>query len=452
MYGQQPVYGQPVPPPMPAYGQPPPQMPVYGQPPPQPMAMPMPVQQQQPQQQVTTTTTTQQDLGADGKPGSVWSRNSCCFIVLILLILGMIAGANSMHKSIGHSIEKAANRDEAYAVVGMKNLCDNPQDYDAKISGKNKGKCVDFKGKWHVKKDITIRSESGFKDDVIDSKCTKIIVKTEMWAEYKRCRNRKNNRDCSEGERDCSCTTTQEFLKDNNDYQRAVSGGFVAEYGSNFPCRDCLGSKEYDNGDNVGLRQTKGNSASDQLVSEELKDLAIKELGSEELSFGNTNNKEICLTNWGGNHYTNEGGFYANKINNENVFDFKDIMGVTTWTHHNPWANCGSPQSGDYRITATCVAPSSDDEIRIIGGLDSDGVRLGGYKPEEGVSDKNKEKILIWEKDDMNTENKDLIVKHQNKERAESKQVIQSKRTGRNVMIGLAFVFVLVFSGLCLFG
>ena len=169
--------------------------------------------------------------------------------------------------------------------------------------------------------------------------------------------------------------------------------------------------------------------------------MAIEEQGSHPIGFGPNEFTEVCLTNKGGHDYASVGGFEA----------YETQWNKPSWMTHNPWQSCSSLRSGDYRMTATCIGPPSSSEIRIVGGLDSSG-RLGKYKPEEGVSKKNDEKILIWEKNDMTSENKDLILRYQEKERGESRNDIQSKTTGRNIMILIAVICILVIVGLCLCG
>ena len=66
-------------------------------------------------------------------------------------------------------------------------------------------------------------------------------------------------------------------------------------------------------------------------------------------------------------------------------------------------------------MSASCHGPPSTEEVRIIGGLDGTGDRLGGYSPAEGVSSTNKEKVLIWGTD-LNADNNQIVLKHQNNE------------------------------------
>merc|ERR1712167_350509 len=433
MYGQPNPYGQPPPPPPTGFVPPPMAQPMMppGVPmqPGMPMQPAMPMQQPMQQQtQVVTTTTTTQGLGADGKPGSTWSRNQCCFIVLVLLIIAFSSGTIAMNNSIKQSIETAAHRDEVYAVVGKDSLCDNKQTMDKTTSKANKNKCVDMKAKWYIKADIKPRSDSGFKNDVIDDKCTEMHVKTEMYVKFKECKNRKNHNSCYEGERDCSCRETKGWVSD----QKRLD----SHHNAKFPCNNCLGVKKYDNGDNAVLRQTSGVSSVDLKVTPDLKQKAIKELGKKPLTFGNSGKTEICLTKAGGQHYGAAGGFYAYDISSSGSF----------------WTNCDSPSDGNYKMSATCLGPPSNSEIRVIGGLDAEGDRLGGFKPEKGVAGKNKEKLLIWETEDLDGENKGLIVKHQNDERFTSEQKIQAKTVWRNILAGLVVFLIVFFSGLCILG
>ena len=101
-------------------------------------------------------------------------------------------------------------------------------------------------------------------------------------------------------------------------------------------------------------------------------------------------------------------------------------------------------------MSASCHGPPSTEEVRIIGGLDGTGDRLGGFAPEEGVSSKNKEKVLIWETD-LNADNNQIVEKHQNIERAESSALIGAQRSTRNILIVLAVLMVLIISAMCIF-
>lgn len=453
MYGQQPVYGQPPPPPM-GFVPPPQPMMQPGMPmqPPMMGAPMMGVQMQQPvqpqQTQVITTTTTQ-DLGADGKPGTTWSRNGACFIFLIILTIIFAATANAMNSAMNNSIRVGANRDEVYAAIGKDQLCDNQMKIADTISKTHVGKCVDFKAKWHIKNDVEVRKEGGFANDVIDAKCTETQVYTEMYVSYETCRRRTNNNrnraaeieeeekkltkleratsNCIKGESDCDCTLHSGWMTD-------VQGLSEQPYSFKFPCTNCGGTKKFTGpADNAVLKQTEGAVSVEQKVTEELKQEAIQQQGFSALEFGNSGKTEVCLTHSGGDWYHNF-GFYSHEIYN----DFSR------------WTSCSNPSAGDYRMSASCHGPPSTEEVRIIGGLDGTGDRLGGFAPEEGVSSKNKEKVLIWETD-LNADNNQIVEKHQNIERAESSALISAQRSTRNILIVLAVLMVLIISTMCIF-
>jgi hypothetical protein len=453
MYGQQPIYGQPPPPPM---GFVPPPQPMM-----QPMMQPgMPMQQpmmqpgmpfQQPQQTQVVTTTTTQDMGADGKPGTVFSRNGACFIISIVLTIIFAASANGMNSAMNNSIKVAANRDEVYAAIGMKQLCDNPMKFSDTVSKTHKGKCVDFKAKWHIKNNVEVRTSAGFADNVIDAKCTETTVLTEMYVKYETCRKvvKNNNRaraeleeeeakltkleratsNCYKGDTDCECRLHEGWMTDVQ--------GLDQPYGFEFPTLNGGGVKTFTGAaDNAVFKQASGLASVHQKVTEDLKQEAIRQQGVKPLTFGNTGKTEVCLTHTGGTIYAARPGFYASEIS----------------TYGGIWTNCGQlPKAGDYRMSASCHGPPSTNEVRIIGGLDDAGDRLGGFAPKEGVSSKNKEKVLIWETD-LNADNHELVVKHQNNERATSESVIAAQKSTRNILIGLAFLMVFIITGVCIFG
>jgi len=413
------------------------------------MAAPM----QQPQQTQVVTTTTTQDMGADGKPGTTWSRNGGCFIVLIVLTLAFAAIANGMNSAMNNSIKVAANRDEVYAAIGMKQLCDNSMKIADTISKTHKGKCVDVKARWHIKSDVEVRASGGFADNVIDAKCTETHVFTEMYVKYETCRKRTNNNrnraaeveeeeekltkleratsNCYRGDRDCDCTMHEGWMTD-------VQGLSEQPYEFKFPTLNGGGTKKFTgSADNAVLQQTDGLTMTsvEQKVTEELKQEAIRQQGFEPLTFGNTGKTEICLTHAGGTIYQSPWGFHAYEIYND---------------YGGKWTTCDLPEAGDYRMSASCHGPPSTHEVRIIGGLDGTGDRLGGFSPTEGVSSKNKEKVLIWDTD-LNADNNQIVEKHQNYERAESSAVIAAQKTTRNVFIIMSILMVLIISGICIF-
>lgn len=413
----------------------------------QPMMAPPPVPQTQ--QTTTVTTTTTQDMGADGKPGTTWSRNSCCFIFLIILTIVFAFSSVGMNNAMNNSIRVAANRDEVYAVIGKDQLCDNPLKIADTISGTYKGKCVDFKAKWHIKNEVQVRSSAGFRDDVIDAKCTETKVYTEMYVEYETCRKTSDNRhraaeieeeeekltkderaisNCNRGDKNCRCTQHKAWKTD-------VQGLSEQPYVFDFPTRNGGGTQTFDgDADNAVLKRTEGHATVEQKVTAELKQEAIRQQGKEPLTFGNTGKTEVCLTHAGGAHYKGN-GFYAYEIYNGNSYR---------------WANCAVPHAGDYRISATCHGPPSTSDVRVIGGLDAAGDRLGGFSPDKGVSSKNKEKILIWDID-LNADNNQIVEKHQKWERVESDIKIARQRTWRNVLAVLAIVMILVISYMCIY-
>jgi len=410
----------------------------------------MPVQQPQQTQVVTTTTT--QDMGADGKPGTVFSRNGACFIISIVLTIIFAASANAMNSAMNNSIKVAANRDEVYAAIGMKQLCDNPMKIADTISKTHKGKCVDFKAKWHIKNNVEVRTSAGFSDNVIDAKCTETHVMTEMYVKYETCRKviRDDNHgaraeleeeekkltkleratsNCYSGDRDCECKWHQGWMTDVQ--------GLDQPYDFKFPTHNGGGLKTFTGAaDNAVLKQTDGATSVEQKVTEDLKQEAIRQQGIEPLTFGNTGKTEICLTHAGGTIYQSPYGFSASEIYND---------------YGGRWTTCDLfPEAGDYRMSASCHGPPSTDEVRIIGGLDDAGDRLGGFAPKEGVSSKNKEKVLIWDTD-LYADNYELVVKHQNNERATSDSVIAAQKGTRNILIVLAILMVLIISGMCIF-
>ena len=187
-------------------------------------------------QVVTTQVVTTQDLGADGKPGTTWSRNGACFIFLIIVTIILSATALALNNSMNNLIRIGANRDEVYAAIGKDQLCDNQMKIADTISKTHVGKCVDFKAKWHIKNDVEVRKEGGFANDVIDAKCTETQVYTEMYVNYETCRRRTNNNrkraaeieeeekkltkieratsNCNKGESDCDCTLHSGWMTD----------------------------------------------------------------------------------------------------------------------------------------------------------------------------------------------------------------------------------------------
>ena len=106
----------------------------------------------------------------------------------------------------------------------------------------------------------------------------------------------------------------------------------------------------------------------------------------------------------------------------------------------------------DYRISAKCKGPRSPKDLRIIGGLNSAGDRLGSFKPTKGVVDKNKERLLIWEEKHLDMNHKDLIEKYQDEEKRNADSSISGKTTFRNFLIGVVVVSVLVFIVVMLLG
>merc|ERR1719483_1999164 len=239
----------------------------------QPMMQPgMPVQQPQQTQVVTTTTT--QDMGADGKPGTVFSRNGACFIISIVLTIIFAASANAMNSAMNNSIKVAANRDEVYAAIGMKQLCDNPMKIADTISKTHKGKCVDFKAKWHIRNNVEVRTSAGFSDNVIDAKCTETHVMTEMYVKYETCRKviiddnhgaraeleeeeekltklERATSNCYSGDRDCECKWHQGWMTDVQ--------GLDQPYDFKFPTHNGGGLKTFTGAaDNAVLKQTDG--------------------------------------------------------------------------------------------------------------------------------------------------------------------------------------------------
>ena len=182
MYSQPNPYGNPhAPPPMPSpMGQTPQMPPPMGAPMapllpqaapiapiPQPVipqpVVPQPVPQpvQQTQTVVTTTTTETTNLGVDGKPGSVWSRCGCVMICLAVLVVASIIGVFALNSAIENETIIAAHRDEMYGAIGYKGMCDNKQNFAETKSKINKGKCIDYSGKYQIQQEIARRSTIG---------------------------------------------------------------------------------------------------------------------------------------------------------------------------------------------------------------------------------------------------------------------------------------------------